>query len=255
MTVNTQSEFGSFRDWRSDDYRYVLGLTYDARRWEFLRRNPDYQREWSEELPSYLEQLRESPTLGVHSPDHPKFRIPSLRCAENWRLASYINPAQDQPWRLSFTDGLRFYPHRAPDGGPGRMLVEFDLENELHGQISQAKEMLLDYQRMRVSDGQVKVLAQKASNQPSKWPLYLRLLDAVAGGGGLGLRPEHGRWADCDALPHEEIAEELGWWTNRGGKDVEDGKRVKRTLEAARAMTRPEGYLKIRPPKRISLSQ
>lgn len=126
---------GNMRDWTNrEDYAFTEHLSMERWAWEFLRRNPDYQTEWKEEMPaglSYFDSLRKAvrkdgphglaPCLSEIKPDdvytriwafgvalqaeqlqeidknHPSFCFPSKKARKNWHILGYVNPEQDNP--------------------------------------------------------------------------------------------------------------------------------------------------------------
>jgi hypothetical protein len=93
---------GVMQDWRNPaDYDYLLedAMTPERWAWEFLRRNPDYRREWDQLLANGEANrimrkeglLRKSPDLYIPAPESKK-----------WELMAYDNP------KIPYPKGLRF---------------------------------------------------------------------------------------------------------------------------------------------------
>jgi hypothetical protein len=73
---------------RLDDYAYTKGLDGPGWAWEFLRRNPNYGRDFAEHLATV-------PTSTTHQSGVKVFILPELvKAAEKWGLAAFANPAQ-----------------------------------------------------------------------------------------------------------------------------------------------------------------
>jgi len=80
------------RDWRDEnDYEFTKKLTPQGWAWEFLRRNPDYQKDWKELLKRYQHETKRNSV-----PD----RIDVKGAATKWGffLDDLINPILDNPF-------------------------------------------------------------------------------------------------------------------------------------------------------------
>lgn len=275
-------------NWRNpDEYPSPGSLSDVYWAWEFLRRNPDYREEWKgalrrwerslsqedRELRREQEQARrehpekaedrlwvlcEGPSglktyMVVLDPLSPHFILMSSTIqarVRRWGLAGYVNPDVDRP--MCIFDGWTPSDHHEPlrirpktvmgndsfhlFNPPKRVYfdlrfhevaVPFNLRLPIDYQLKVVKAMLKGLQKS------YKALGGKLQkpNRPRKlWPLYLRLLDGSADGATYEemaevVFPEEHRSADCDAV-----------------KKVDD------TLQAARKMTQPSGYLKLLAP-------
>lgn len=201
------------RDWRSPlDYGFTAGLNGAQWAWEFLRRHPEYRREWQEFIAVWtsLEAVYGSPpdrnfcawqrdprayvrvtdeTAGDCRVDQDKVLI---ECAfgARWGFHKFPpDPADDDPVggeRLTWRPLERRMTLLGPEDGAclgGDMdwaAVGFDLRMPLADQLHQAKRLLQRLQRERVKQGQVR--RYTLANYATHWQLLLRLLDAEASG-------------------------------------------------------------------------
>jgi Proteobacterial transcriptional regulator-like domain len=149
--------------------------------WEFLRRNPEYQRLWEKVIkPTYkcktLEREKHSgPILAFKK----KFHIMATD------LEPLPSPSEDEAKDLSFD--APFILLRAPDGrGPiefpcaieqNEMLVFFNLSWPILPQLALVKEALIQAERAEHQ-------AARFRRRANHYPTYLRLLDAKAAGVG-----------------------------------------------------------------------
>jgi len=197
-------------DWRRNEaYAFTEGLNREQWSWEFLRRNPDYQREWRAFCKTWLAleadygrapnrdfcQWKLDPRAWVPAEACPEgdCRIDGdrvlIECAMGARWGFYKyppDPADDDPvgsQRLVWREVPRA-TLLLEEGGPcpGRMQVTvcFDLSLPLREQIEQAKRTLQIEQRRRVKRGEVRLRTVRALGP--RWRRYLRLLDALAEG-------------------------------------------------------------------------
>lgn len=166
-------------------------------RWEFLRRRADYRQDWGKYFqstyeydvtcsndPNYPTRYRQK----VVGPDHPAFKARMPNSLEKYHLCGLPNPAISKPWMLSFDSNYgRMYFGQGPEwlGGGEEVRVclsewhvaaVFDLKKPLAAQIDKVKADLVEWQEHQVGK---KLERRKCRDE---WPLYLRVLDAVAMG-------------------------------------------------------------------------
>lgn len=166
-------------------------------RWEFLRRRADYRQDWEKYYqstyeydvtcandPNYPTRYRQK----VVAPDHPAFKARMPNSLEKYHLSGLPNPAISKPWMLSFDSHYgRMYFGQGPEwlggGEEVRLCLSewhvaavFDLKKPLSAQMDKVKGDLLEWQEHQVG----KKLERRKSRD--EWPLYLRVLDAVAMG-------------------------------------------------------------------------
>ena len=100
------------RNWREpDDYQFTAKLDDKGWAWEFLRRNPDYRKDFTERLNKFL-SLRKAGKLGLadsgREVDDPRFYVPydpefgALVDFKRWGCRGYCHPDQDHPEMLIF---------------------------------------------------------------------------------------------------------------------------------------------------------
>ncbi len=141
-------------------------------RWEFLRRDPEYQRVWSRGT-----DLRNAEGI-LRTPGPEDFNI----CLKVFRLRFLSDPFGNHPISVQtqLIDPSGAITLNPPDvqGGHGSHLVmaSFDLNRPLKPQLDNIYETLKYQQRSRKQE---LVIFRKHKN---KWPLYLRMLDAQAQG-------------------------------------------------------------------------
>lgn len=214
-------------DWCNPaDYHFPHDLPDYYWAWEFLRRNPDYRKDWESALSRFLKGT--VITRRSRDPDTPDFYLPVAE-KEKWSLGwGLVNPNTDRPSYLSlaisyatvnFVTGNKV--QLVPNGLRYPWAV-FDLELPLKPQVARVLKILQDYQAVHMKDLH-KVKPRRIKHHPNLWPDYLRLLDA-----------------DLDGRTLKQIATAL--------EEEEDGideKKVWDRLKAAKKLTKPPGYLDI----------
>jgi hypothetical protein len=90
---------GIDRDWRNPkDYEFTQSLNPHQWAWEFLRRNPEYRKDWQLALEEYLRQYPRK-VIRIRGPG---FAIHSGRSMEKWGITAYTNPEEDNPREVRF---------------------------------------------------------------------------------------------------------------------------------------------------------
>lgn len=237
-------------DWRrEDDYRFTERLDPQGWAWEFLRRNSRYRREFEAELEAFQALPSKGPMGWIpDDPLDPDFLIPHYRDPRNvyrWHLSAFFNPAQDKPRRLYFLPpgrhatsvqwGVPVDPELDPDDAnfireerkveldlrPGEVAAVLDLSIPLDRQLKVVKRSLKWHQNW--FEKELKVLrVQRPKLHRRLWARYLRLLDA-----------------DDEGIGPKEIADQSDFTEESG----DDEQKVWDQLEAAKKLTKPEGYL------------
>ncbi len=195
------------------NYRFAERLTREQWAWEFLRRNPDYRREWADFDATWriLEAAYGSPPNRDFTAwkQDPRAWVPASECPEGecrvdqdkvliecalgsrWGFYKFPpDPADDDPvgggrltWRERRSDHT---VEVGPDDGdwlgtdPSRIAIGFDLRLPLRDQIEQAKRYLQMVQRQRVREGIV--VPATVARLRERWTRCLRLLDADSAG-------------------------------------------------------------------------
>jgi hypothetical protein len=249
-------------DWRNpEDYGFTDSLTLDQWAWQFLRRNPKYVEDWREILLTFLEFIRDHGTDEASryfcqggTTDHrgEDFCVCTVRLRDRfgkWGTAGYYNPETDDPTRLAFLQQLLPRSHPAPAAvyseedieklgiDPRRVTVPldfpevvhvFDLSRPIKPQVESVGRTLQAQQRWWTEDlgGAVKATRRRKS----KWPLYLRALDASSAG-----------------ATYEEMAE-VFFPLEDPDSDVYHLRQVDNHLQQARRLLEPEHYLDILSP-------
>lgn len=223
-------------DWRNAaEYRFPGDFPNHRWAWEFLRRNPDYRKDWATVLQRYrargpAEYGTEEENVALHGqepdrwhpdPDHQDFFLPEPE-REKWGLSDIFNPETANPAFLRFDlkFGLIYWTREGPEvlepQGPFDRWAYVDLRLPLGVQLTAARRGLEDAQR------RLGIKPHRITHHRDLWPDYVRLLDADLD----GRTPKQ----IADALPEQDDFDERKVWDR---------------LKAARKMREPEGYLSI----------
>ena len=192
----------------------------------------------------FRRRAKQNPTAAEHritDPDDPLFAVWQLHheAFEKWRLYNYVNPAQDEPYYLSFIREFdageitrRDFP-TATSGDPEKVEIElaphdvvirFNLRQPLPRLLEQAKVRLERLQaQFKAAGGEVR----RRRMLPVKWRLYLRSLDAKT-----------------DGATYEQMAE-VFFPAATTLPDEDPIKKVEETIRQARRMLRPSAYERI----------
>jgi len=203
-------------DWRhAEDYAFTADLTRHQWAWEFLRRNPDYRRQWAAFAATWWDleaaygsppnrdfpAWRQDPRAWVRASECPEgeCRVDQdkvlIECALGARFGFHKfppDPADDDPvgagrltWRETPPDAVRDLGQGDLAGlgaglgsDPSLVALAFDLSRPLQGQVEQAKRYLQIVQRRRVREGAVTL--RTVAGLRAQWACALRLLDAEA---------------------------------------------------------------------------
>ncbi|QYZ66707.1 MAG: hypothetical protein HPY30_12375 [Gammaproteobacteria bacterium (ex Lamellibrachia satsuma)] len=198
------------KDWcLADDYGFTEKLSGAQWAWEFLRRNPDYRREWK--IFNETWQLLEAAYGRPPNRDFcawkldPRSWVAASECSESdcriegdkvliecamgarWGFYKFPpDPVDDDPvgeerlaWR-EFSIPPRLLEEPGDEWRAEQAAILFDLAIPLLEQLAQAKRRLQIEQSRRIKAG--KIVAPKVSAQRVLWRLWLRLLDAVESG-------------------------------------------------------------------------
>lgn len=207
------------RNWKNpDDYRFTERLSRELWAWEFLRRNPDYQRDWAwfwstwqaleaeygsppnrdfirwkSDPRAYVIENGEGVCYGSDSckVDGEKILIECWLGAK-WGFYKFpLDPATDEPsvgeqlaWREVAVAIEQFGPDdigRITPDGP-EVVLGFDLTLPLKEQLEAAKTWLVARQHRLRKEGAI--LMKSISAQRDYLTLCLRTLDALSQGAG-----------------------------------------------------------------------
>jgi hypothetical protein len=168
------------RDWRNKaDYQFTKDLDLNGWAWEFLRRNPEYQKDWKKELNHFLHK---NPSLTKKEIDDDCFYIePALiDCNEKWWILRFVNPDTDYPLFLDFANshGCVYSKTQNVELLPGQVAAVFDLNLPIKRQIDLIALRLPLWQKEYKRKGIVKRRQPRIKDFCR--PSYLRLLDAKA---------------------------------------------------------------------------
>lgn len=239
-----------------EDYAYTKSLGREGWAWEFVRRNPEYRKDWEEALDrfqqaddnenrvqlwylSYQYGQRGAGDKTLYNPDDRWFGLIFIDCMEKWGFYPLRNPDLSDVWLLffginkrPFSAGslhlfhdlfptLRDAPHLKDD--TSMMLGAIDLTQEVAPQVKKLKAAALRAQKHFQEQGRFRV--NRPKRQVKKWPFYLYLLDASDERATL---TQIADLFEADPLNPDETMDE---------------KQVSDRLIAARKLTEPEGYL------------
>lgn len=253
----------AFSDWRcTDGYPRADAASVEQWAWEFLRRNPQYQQDWTDYVhrcqavvPGFargteltkddFRSLLEHESLQVYDPPRldgeteeewirrvGKGISSSLGgvMADKWGLSSFYNPTSEYSPLLSFADrpAARWLPKHVLERGAFHLeasdqVMVFDLELPLDGQLEQAKTFLLAMQKRLQKDEKIGQFSA-ARQRPDLYPAYLRVLDA-----------------DAENVEAADIAKELLPHLANTYPEYSASKTVRNYLKAAK-MIRDGGY-------------
>jgi hypothetical protein len=187
------------------DYEFTQTLNSKKWAWEFLRRNPDYIKEWEKELP--LEQARIKKLLSdpetkaakyldgyrKNTPESSHFIIPGQsldKYFKKWGILNLVNPAQDDPFPNPFNQfpSFEYGTVRGGNIGHGKYIndnplgpyvsIVFDITRPLKPQFAYAQKILLETQKDQTKEGKISI--SKINKHKDNWVEYLRILDAKA---------------------------------------------------------------------------
>lgn len=219
------------KDWRTaEDYSFTKDLPPWRWAWEFLRRNPEYQQDFRDAIHrlnaregEYAAEAELLDRTGYSIPEGERVKsVPSIQSREKWLLWFYLNPELDVPRVSPFTEfgSLYLWVEGQRPLQDSEVLVRVDLRFPIQPQLVLARDQLASRQRNQTRRGDYRRRVPR--NQPKKWQLYLRLLDARA-----------------VKAPYKEIAAVLFGIDDRSQKDPRT--RVDSALRQARRISR-SGY-------------
>lgn len=179
-------------DWRdANSYSSLEGLTQSEWRWEFLRRSSQYHRDW--ESLQICRSLRE---LGAISDTDARLKAALYQMAQRHNLERPNDPSISalefrhspiagilDPESVAFTDEISpFLTRRASRERRKQdsLLLSLDLRKALNPQLKAASEQAR--KRQKDLTGLIKTTPKP---QPTKWPTYLRVIDARTCGASL----------------------------------------------------------------------
>ncbi|MFY9822783.1 MAG: DUF6499 domain-containing protein [Thermoanaerobaculia bacterium] len=213
-------------DWhKAADYNFPKTFSPYRWAWEFLRRNPEYRKDWTAALSRFRAGKGEfegwSEGARDDNPEDPDFWLIAEERGK-WCLDALLNPATDLPTHLSFNLGFGSMEVLAEGAsfmarGPTYPIVEFNLLLPLAPQLASAE------RKLKQAQSWLKIKTKRSKHSRALWARYLRLLDAR-----------------LDGRSPTQIANEL-----EKEEDGLDEKKVWDRLQAAEELTVPTGYLSI----------
>jgi hypothetical protein len=177
------------KNWRDlEDYSFTDDLPPWRWAWEFLRRNPEYQADFQDAIRrfnaregEYAAEAEILDAIGDFIPTDGWVKsVPSMQVHEKWLLWFYLNPELDVPDNSPFVEfgNLYLWEEGRRPLQDYEVLVRFDLRFPIKPQWAFARERLGRRKRTKSTRGDFRQRVPR--NQPKKWQLYLRLLDARA---------------------------------------------------------------------------
>ena len=183
-SLDYPEELSWLPDWRdASQYPPVEGTSGTRWAWEFLRRNPDYQRDYSslpEDIKKCLTKVHPGRvSYGGNECHMTIYPLPSRevlahleRMVTKFHLRKNVYPISPESGQTNLIFGP--YTHRRSpsasfvDTSPDKVLIEFDLKLPIEGQIKLARHSLREKG----------ALVGGLKYRPEKFPSYLRILDA-----------------------------------------------------------------------------
>jgi hypothetical protein len=151
-----------------------------------VRRNPDYQADFERAIQQLNAREGEYAPVKAELDAMGKFLrsgewvegVASGESRTKWLLWCYLNPEVDLPGASPFVEIGKHSVRRRLE--VHEFLIKYDLRLPIEPQQRRAQERLERRQANQTARGQYR--RRSPRNQPGKWPLYLRVLDARASG-------------------------------------------------------------------------
>jgi hypothetical protein len=199
MKSVSRSPLPMSKDWRNaKDYDYMDDHTPELWAWEFLRRNPEYCKDWQRELVKWKKGTSTSvnpwrelidPRNRASENDQPK-KLPFDKARSKWKLLEpyIIDPQADHYKGLSDFDlplfygaGLLFYDNefsilQVVGIDKSKVVLLFDLSEDIQKQYKRIKKELLEIQNNYLCGNKTKSVQN--NNKQKIWKRYIRILDA-----------------------------------------------------------------------------
>lgn len=234
------------------DYEFTKTLNSKKWAWEFLRRNPDYIKEWEKELPLELERRKnilsdpetkdcshlEGYRKNTPESSHFIIRGHSLnKYFKKWGILNLVNPDQDNPFPDPFNQfpSFEYGTVRGGNIGHGKYIndnplgpyvsIVFDITRPLKPQFAYAQKILLETQKDQAREGKISI--SKVNKHKDNWIEYLRILDAKT-----------------ENISNEEIARVMFPNLSNEYPGYAGNEKVRKSLKRAEHLTR-KGYREI----------
>jgi hypothetical protein len=175
-------------DWKNpSDYKFTDKAQRRRWVWEFMRRNPQYRKDYAKSRRAWKRVPRNGYFFRTGVKLDTAERLSHLLGAKWWQLGEIADPARDKipaqlvafPIRLHYSDIDTFYIEAGESGSvlqvPGYVTMTFDVSRPISPQLTRAGVILEKYA--------AKVEKEHSVNKGrGQWPLYLRVLDALEAG-------------------------------------------------------------------------
>lgn len=183
------------KDWKNEkDYDYTKDHTPELWAWEFLRRNPEYRKDWEKTLALWENAIDDKPNLWAQlfnvdcSKENYQTRtLPFKGARDKWGLflPEIINPSIDKPlveWPFSFFHTYGYYYGKDdldnfPDLKSTEVLAVFDMAKPIQQQLEYFKELLEEDQNYLLAYTELNI--PEVKNKPGYRKDYIRILDAL----------------------------------------------------------------------------
>ncbi|MFB6225361.1 MAG: transcriptional regulator domain-containing protein, partial [Candidatus Paceibacteria bacterium] len=175
------------KDWRNpEEYDFTEELDFLGWAWEFIRRNPEYQRDY------YLQLNDKEEFYELNSEDYPDMSFFEI-CEKKWGIQEFVDPEDDHPnidISLSNIPSPGLYGNDyikaeldESSGQPNVVWYRFDLNYKIPGQTEKAKEYLekrkAAFEKLRPEIGNKEFSNKKLHHTIGEgWVTHLRALDA-----------------------------------------------------------------------------
>lgn len=221
-------------DWKNEeDYAYTDTNTIERWAWEFLRRNPDYRKEWEQELEKfdqgesvnqrYIDQQKagiSQPFWNIGDPTKDDFVI--LSDYNQWGLVHYVNPDLARPVNLAFwqqRSPIEYAPGKSEEScevmigvPPNSVGAIIDLERPIAPQLEILRKTINSIQE----EYKIKPRKLKTSFDKRRGKKYLRCIDAVS----QGVRPQEAARVIFPNPPNNDTSERLWAETRRQAMNI-----------------------------------
>jgi hypothetical protein len=186
------------KDWRNvKDYDYMDNHTPELWAWEFLRRNPEYRKDWEEAFAIWGKNKSDAPNHWAHlfgsscstekcQPETLSFESARVK----WQLfqPEIINPDIDKPpfeypFPLFYTYGYYYSKdelYLLSNLNDSEVVAVFDLAKPIQQQLEHFKSILEEEQNDLVKHSELEIPVVK--NKPGYWKDQLRIFDAITAG-------------------------------------------------------------------------
>lgn len=185
-------------NWRNPEaYKMPENMSLHQWYWQFLRRRREYVSDyWKHADETYEIECKIHEHLGIHAvetifkPEHEDFECSIPTAYFKYNIVVCPNPRNNSPRSFCYTSDktismtlgdaknpelpIHLLPHQAA--------ITFSLQLPISQQIESAQKMLLSWQKFHLQETNGRAEAVQFRRHITKWPNYLRALDASDNG-------------------------------------------------------------------------